>query len=173
MSLEDLTRYEFAAVSATNVKEKPNIALASIGNFYEKYIIPEVTDPVYSEAIKRSLKNASIGVDKGLGLSDSVLIESIMIHAKKYEDAYKKATIGELVEYFGEGYKIPETVILGLSQYQDNLFSDVKDDSAKKSIELLKTRRILTLGLNMETKAINEGITQQLLELYPEQKGEE
>jgi len=166
MSLENLLRYENAAVAAMNLKEKPSLALTAIANFYEKIGLRE--DPI----IMRSLAEASEGVSQGLGLSNAKVINAAGVYAQKYQEALKEINVADALNYFGQGYEIPKTVINGLLKYKDKKISELKDETAMKAIGLLQARRLNYLGLSMEIPANDEMITHGLLELYPEAKKE-
>ncbi len=173
MALDDLIRYETAAIAARNVKEKPEVALTSISKFYETYVIPNTEDPISRKAIQRAFEDATYGILQGLGISNAGVLEAIGVYAGKYDDVFKNALISDILEYVGQGYEIPQNVTQALSQYRDMRFSDLEDETAKKAIEVLKTRRLKNYGLSMEIDANNEMTSRALLELYPsEESGE-
>ena len=178
MTLDDLIRYEPAAVAGMNVEKEPGLAIVAMGNFY-KGILQE-DDPI----ISRALVDASVGIESGVsGISNSGVIQAIGVYGKKYEIVFGKTKISDLTDYLSDGYKIPDVVKEGLKSYSKftlpQLSEKVESDKTSKkekanigkvvqTIGLLRNRRLRGAALNI----VDDNTTKGLLALYDEKKEE-
>ena len=164
MSLENITTYESAAVAAMNLEKKPGLALTAMKSYYAERKLIE--DPI----IIKSLKDAEYGVANGLGISDSGVIQSAVMNSKRYEEALKEIKVIDALNYLGQGYEIPKTVVEGLLKYKHKKISELKDKNAQNAIGLLQARRLGYLGSALEIPTNDQMTTQALLQLYPEEE---
>jgi hypothetical protein len=166
MSLENITRYESAAVAGANLKERPNVAFTAIDNFYHQINLSE--DPI----IARALEEGAQSIAGGYGIGNIGLIKAAQIYGRKYADAFVSTSVSDLLGYLGEGYEIPQTVNQALAQYANVNFGDLQDESAKVAIGLLQKRRLDNIGLSMKITANDQGTIYTLNQLYPEQENQ-
>lgn len=177
MTLENLTRYEGAAVAGINAKKEPGIALAAISEFYTQITGLE-NDPIFG----RAFANASVGVQNDTGISDGGVLEAIGTYSHKYEEAFKETTLEELTGYLTNGLNLSENVTNGLSTYNDStitqLIEKANEDNASNetkqsiqktitSLEMLKELRLKTQGTGLYTN----NLVRQIESIYaPEQE---
>ncbi len=175
MTLEDLTRYESAAVAASNVKKDNQLAVVALGDFY-KNILDE-DDPI----INKSLQEAASGGEAGL--TNYGVAQAIQSYSGKYEKAFNSTKFSELVNYLEEGYSIPEEAKSALSEYNESTLEDlskktkdkeISDEDKEKigkayqAINTLRDRK-----LREKTLSIFNSLTTQTLEsLYPKENSE-
>lgn len=164
MSLEDITKYESAAVAATNLKERPHVAMTAINNFYNTMNLGE--DPIIMKALIEGVQ----GVNQGHGITNIGVIQAAQIYGQDYQKAFNNTSVSDLLNYLGQGYQIPQTVTQALGQYSRTHFGNLEDENAKMAIGLLQKRKLDNIGLGMEVTANNEMTTHALMELYPEQE---
>lgn len=169
MTLDNILRYEKAAIAAMNVKEKPRIALDAITEFYTNIYNGKLEDPI----ILKALKDASEGVSQGFGITNIGVIQSAAVYADKYDQFLENTKVGDILNYFASGYKIPETVVKGLSDYKDDTLAELKDKNANKAIELMKFGRLKKISLATELKYSDNDITAGLLKIYPIEENEQ
>jgi len=179
MALDDLLRYESAAVAAVNAEKDPGLAIAAMGDFYRN-ILGE-NDPI----INKSLQEAAYGVERNKGISSKGLIEAIETYGEgKYERAFATTKFSDLINYLAEGCNISDEVRNSLAKYNEIMYIDLikqlkdKDvsDEDKKEIEkavtavgLLKDRKFRAKTLEMA----NYNTEMALNSLYPKTPEEE
>ncbi len=178
MTLEDLTRYESAAVAATNAKKDASLAVVAMANFYQNIGMGE--DPI----IQASFQSANAGIKADTGISDAGLINAIGLYSQKYEETFTETKFSDLVNYLSEGYDIPKEAKEALTNYGNvtlmSLMNKMKEkdisDNLKESVQkaisaigMLKDRKLRAGTLNI----INQNVYAQLSQLYPTEKSEE
>jgi hypothetical protein len=173
MALDDLTRYESAAVAASNAEKDKQLAVSAMSDFY-KNIFGE-DDPI----IQKSLQEAAAGGDENI--SNLGVIQAMQVYYGKYEKAFNSIKLSDLVTYLSDGYKIPEQAKKALGKYKENSLEELttkaksegisdeeKQDIAKtvQAISILKNRK-----LKEKTVYIFNDITSQTLEaLYAKEE---
>lgn len=181
ISLEDLTRYESAAVSKFYEEGDPQLSFYSIDNFYQKQKKDMYEDPIWLRSYKKVTEDVEEGFMRGRRELPLDIVRSIEVYNNKYESAFEQIKLGDLTSYLTEGYTINDEVKKALNEYKDlsikDLAGKLKDSEtsseAKKGIEkavsvisLLKGRRLREKGV----KLYNSLVTQQLDSLYPKQE---
>jgi len=129
MALDDLIRYESAAVADMNAEKEPELAVAAMGDFYNNLLGEE--DPI----IKNSLQEAMYGVQRNKGISSKGLIEAIEGYGKqKYGQAFLDTKVSDLINYLTEGYSISDEVRDSLTKYNDITYLDLVKQSKNKDL---------------------------------------
>jgi len=165
MSLDNLLRYESAAVANMNAKKEPGLAIAAMYNFY-KGILGDEKDPI----IYKALEEAQAGGETGI--SHSGVIQAIEIYGGKHEESFFSTELSELVKYLTQEFKIPEEAEKSFSKYYGKSLVELsKDDKLDKdeiqktigAISMLKDRKLRekTLGI------VNQNVFQNLNAFYP------
>jgi hypothetical protein len=188
MTLDDLLRYESAAIAAQNVKNEPDLSLIAMQNFYEsvnKALEKSGynNDPIISGSIKKEFEEAYVGIQAGTGISSAGIVKAISTYTGKYQNAFASTKISDLTKYLTEGFDISAEAKSALGKYNESTLADLAKrskefskeekeevDKLKQTIEMLKERRFKakTLGI------YNSFIKQNLEGLYPkEEKAEE
>src|SRR3989344_86627 len=107
MALDDLARYESAAVAAMNAGKENGLAVTAMADFYKGIYGKDFEGDV---VIQRSLKEAAVGGDESITNSD--IFMNIGIYGKKYERAFASTKFSDLTKYLLEKYlpeeRIPE-----------------------------------------------------------------
>jgi hypothetical protein len=176
MTLEDLTRYETAGVAAANAEKDPGLALAAIGDFY-KGILEEEGDPIITSA----LKDASVGIQAGSGISNSGVARAINIYGGKFLRTFDNTNVSDLTNYLSVGYTIPNKARSALELYSEltpeQLAEKAKEDGTSDkekanlgkviiSLKMLKGRRLSMLGSDIVDRNTTEG----LIDLFSEEE---
>ncbi len=182
MGLEDLTRYESAAIAAVNAEKDPSLALSSYSNFCQ-----DLGEDFYEHpAIQRSLKEAAEGLNiKGREpqIRNTAVLQAIDLYGGKYEKAFSLTKFSDLINYLSDGYSLSDEVKEGLLKYNEYTYMDlaklmkneetpdnVKKEIGKaiKAVHVLKDRKFgaKTLGI------INDNTTLMLNQLYPKPEEE-
>ncbi len=181
MGLEDLARYETAVVAHNNLKERPDLALIAIQEFYknQKGLLE---DPFVAKYLERAVEDSNQNLQNELGLATD-LNNAARIYGKKYVEAFATTKISDLVPYLSTGFSISETAKEAILKYKDATLEDLgkklKDKDTPKeeqeaikrvnnAIIILKDRRIEAAGLNV----FNKYTASRLDELYPKPKEE-
>ena len=81
MALDDLIRYESAAVAAVNVKKDSELAIASMSNFYRGILKED--DPIISKALQEAMSGGEAGI------SNLGVVQAIGVYGGKYENAFQ------------------------------------------------------------------------------------
>jgi len=179
MALDDLIRYESAAVAEMHAEKEPELAVVAMQDFY-KNLLGE-NDPI----IKNSLQEAMYGVERNKGISSKGLIEAIEVYGKgKYGEAFATTKFSDLINYLTEDYSISDEVKNSLAKYNEFTYIDLikqlknKDlsDEDKKEVEkavnavnMLQNRKFRAKTLDM----INYNTEMGLNSLYAENPKEE
>jgi len=170
MSLEDLIRYESAAVAVAKEKERPDISLQAISNFYNQLIGED--DPIIASALNDAQRGLQLGAQTGNPIITNTGVKSaIIIYGGKYEKVFANTKVFNLVTYLGDSYNIPETVEQRILEYQDSLYKDLiekakENEVAKKVVSALA----LLKNYKLERKYVDiykENIDESLKEMFP------
>lgn len=178
MGLEELTRYESAAVAAMNVEKEKDIAVLAVQNLYKTMYGKDVLeDPIFAQAFSE----AQAGANSGAGITNIGIVNAIQIYTKKYEAAFQKASMNDITKYLTTGYKVSDEVKEALSLYGELTLEDIakklKDKELTKegkadiekltqAIGLLKSRRLRAKTLDI----YNDVVKDNLAELYPKKE---
>lgn len=180
MALDDLIRYESAAVAAVNVEKEKDLAMLAIENQYRVILGKDFdSDPVY----RKALNEAKEGGEK-YGITNSGIANAIETYSTKYEIYFASTKFSDLIKYLTEGFSIPEQAKEALSAYNDITLADLakkmkegeiaKEDKEKiqkavQAIGMLKERR-----LRAKTMEMYNGVVKKNLEsLYPKEEKKE
>ncbi len=177
MALEDLMRYESAAVAAMNVEKEKDLAVLAIESQYRSILGDDYeTDPI----IKRNIAEARAGLAHD-SISNIGVLEAIQVYTGKYEKAFNSTKFSDLTKYLTEGYKVSEEVKKALDKYKELTIKELAEKQkekatskqeaeemgkAVKAVSILKERR-----LRAKTLDIYNGVVKRNLEgLYPIEK---
>jgi hypothetical protein len=179
-SLENLARYESAAIASSNVGKENDLAVAAMGDFYKGIYGEDFKDDVM---IQRALKEAAVGGKDGITNSD--LFVNIKTYTGKYEKAFISTKLAELKGYLLEGYlsddELPEGFKKAWESYRELTIADLvekgKDSETPKeekekintylgALEMLKSRRLMAKTLGIVNRMTKEGLN----EMYPRQE---
>jgi hypothetical protein len=180
MALDDLLRYESAAVAEMNVEKDKGLALLAIENQYRVMLGKDFdSDPV----MKHSFGEASNGGEK-YGITNVAIAGAIENYSQKYNISFASTKFSDLIKYLTEGFSISEEAQKALSVYKDTTLVDLaktmKDEQTPKeakeamqkalqALEMLKERR-----LRAKTMEIYNGVVKRNLEsLYPKEEKKE
>lgn len=179
MALDDLIRYESAAVAAINVEKEKDLAVLAMENQYRIILGKDFDeDPI----IKRSLEEASAGGKQNI--TNIGIVQAMSVYSNKYENLFNSAKFSDLIQYLTEGYNISDEVKGALSDYSGVSLIDLmkkakeeemNDDDKKKiqkaitAISMLKERR-----LRAKTMEMYDGVVKKNLgTLYPKEENKE
>ena len=180
MALEDLLRYESAAVAATNLEHEKDISVIAMQNLYKTILGKDADDPIY----QRALAEAGEGLKSGAGITNLGVAQAIEIYNQKYKKAFATSKVSDLTKYLTDGFKVSDEVKEALGTYADLTVADVaaklKDKEISKedkeatekiiqAISMLKDRRLRAKTLDI----YNNVIKQNLDSLYPKQEEKE
>ncbi len=178
MALEDLARYESAAVAAMNAGKERQLAVLAMETQYRTLLGKDFEgDPIYENAFSEALEG---GEDN---ITNAGVLRAIRNYAGKYEKALVSTKFSDLIKYLIEGYKISDEVKQALGKYSDLTIKDLDDKGKDKelskeekkeiakavqAISILKERR-----LRAKTLDIYNGVVKRQLEgLYPKKEEE-
>jgi hypothetical protein len=177
MALDDLLRYESAAVAAMNVEKEKDISVLAMQNLYKTILGKDYDDPIINSALEEAASGGEAGITN-LGV-----VQAMGVYSQKYDKAFTSAKMSDITKYLTDGYKVSDEVKGALGAYADLSIVDIatklKDkelpkeareplEKAMKAIQLLKERR-----LRAATLKIYEGVVKQGLDsLYPKQEEE-
>lgn len=176
MALEDLARYESAAVAAMNAGKERQLAVLAMETQYRTILGKDFEgDPIYENAFNEALEG---GEDN---ITNVGVLRAIKNYAGKYEKALVSTKFSDLVKYLTEGYKVSDEVEEALGKYSDLTIKDLDDKGkelskeekkeiakAVQAISILKERR-----LRAKTLDIYNGVVKRQLEgLYPKKEEE-
>jgi len=180
MALEDLLRYESAAVAAMNLENEKETSLIAMQSLYQTILGKDADDPVY----KRALDEAGEGLKSGAGITNLGIAQAIQVYNQKYEKAFATTKISDITKYLTDSYKVSDEVKGALVSLGDLTIADIAEKSKDKelskedkeslgkaiqAINLLKDRRLRAKSLD-----IYNGVIKQSLEtLYPKQEKKE
>ncbi len=146
MSLEDLTKYQWARLAGENLesRERLPLAVAAMEKHYSGPMYDQSReDPIIGEALETAFKHAQEGLGDG-HLTSRGLLRAIKHYSGKYEEAKNKATIEDIVKSAEEaGYEIPGESERLLEKYMSMTYSELKskaEDAEEKEIEGRKVR---------------------------------
>jgi hypothetical protein len=177
MALEDLVRYESAAVAATNLENEKDISLIAMQSLYKTILGKDYDDPVY----QRAFGEAQEGLKTGAGITNLGIAQAIQTYNQKYEKAFVSTKISDITKYLIESYKVSDEVKKALGTYSDLTIADIaeklkvkeisKEDKESfgkvvQAIEMLKDRRLRAKTLDI----YNNVVKQNLDSLYPKKE---
>jgi hypothetical protein len=180
MTLEDLTRYESAAVAGKYVKDEPELALLGLQDFYTKLTKGTVfeQDPIFQRATAQAFVDARTGIEEYGVLASADLVRAAKKYSNQYENAFNTTKISDLTKYLTDGFKVSDEVKAGLDVYKDATMKDLaeklKDKALPKeekeaierainAISFLKEGRFRRKGMSFYDNLINENLSA----LYP------
>lgn len=176
MALDDLIRYESAAVAAVNVKKDSELAIASMSNFYRGILKED--DPIISKALQEAMSGGEAGI------SNLGVVQAIGVYGGKYENAFQSTKFSELVKYLTDGYNISNEAKEALGKYNEmtlvDLSKNAKDEKTSKeekeafqkafiALNALKERKLRAASLSI----IGENTSELLSQLYPKEEKKE
>jgi hypothetical protein len=181
MALEDLLRYESAAVAAMNLENEKDISLIAMQDLYKTILGKDYDDPVY----QRALGEAGEGLKTGAGITNLGVAQAIHTYTQKYEKSFVTLKVSDITKYLTDGYKVSDEVKEALVSLGDLTIADIAEKSkdkelskdekevlgkAMQAINILKDRRLRAKSLDI----YNNVVKQNLESLYPkvEKKGE-
>ena len=179
MALDDLIRYESAAVAAINVEKEKDLAVLAMENQYRTILGKDFdADPI----IKRSLEEAAAGGDQNI--TNLGIVQAMSIYSGKYEKSFNSTKFPDLIKYLTEGFSIPETAKEALSVYSDNTLADLvkkmKEEEVSKEDKEKMQKTLQTIGmlkdriLRAKTMEMYNGVVKRNLEsLYPKEEKSE
>ena len=177
MALEDLLRYESAAVAASNLEKEKDIAVLSMRSLYKTILGKDADDPIYNNA----LNEAAAGAESGAGITNLGVAQAIGIYNQKYENAFVSAKMSDHTKYLTDGFKVSDEVKSALGSYGDLTIVDIatklKDKEITKedkenlekvmqAMNMLKDRRLRAKTLDI----FNNVVKQNLDSLYPKKE---
>jgi len=181
MALDDLLRYESAAVAAVNVKNEKDIALLAVQDLYKTMYGKEVLeDPIYAQAFSE----AEVGINSDAGITNAGIVKAIQAYNDKYELAFQNTSMKDITKYLTTGYKVSDEVREALELYGELTITDIakklKDKELTKegkeelqktmsAVGLLKDRKLRAKTLDI----YNSVVKQNLDSLYPKLKENE
>ncbi|MAG10987.1 hypothetical protein CMI44_01610 [Candidatus Pacearchaeota archaeon] len=143
MSLENLTRYESAAVARMKEKENPMISLTAMTDFYNTLEMDE--DYFVQEGLKKAQESLIHAAQTGREptLANTGLLKAITDYSDKYINAFTEEKISGLVGYLEGSCSLPEQAKRGLLEYGELTYNELVDkskaedtsDETKKKIE--------------------------------------
>lgn len=175
MTLENLIRYEPAAVARNNAEHEPGLAIIAMENFYLGLL--QEDDPI----ISRALQDATAGIKAGVsGISNSGVAQAIAVYDKKYRGTFENTKILDLITYLSsDSYRIPDVVTEGLKAYSEFTLlelsekAELKDTSEEEKRNMAKA--VGATGILRDRKLrgatmgiVNDTTTKNLLALYDE-----
>jgi hypothetical protein len=179
MALDDLLRYESAAVALTNLKNDKKISVLAMKGLYKTILGKDYDDPIYQKA----LNEAEAGGEAGI--TNIGVVAAIQTYNQKYEKAFAESKVSDITKYLSDGFKISDEVKGALGAYKDMAISDLdkklsedkelsKDtrealEKIMKAIDLLKERRLRAATLKIYDGVVSE----DLANMYPKPKEEE
>jgi hypothetical protein len=177
MGLEDLTRYESAAVAARNIQHEKETSILAMRSLYKTILGKDYDDPIINKALEEGAAGGEAGITN-LGL-----VEAMGVYTEKYEKAFAGAKVSDITKYLSDGFKVSDEVKAALGSYNDLTISDIatklKDkelpkeakeplEKAMQAIGLLKERRLRAATLKIYDGVVNEN----LANMYPKPKEE-
>lgn len=178
MALEDLMRYESAAVAAANIKKDSGLAVTAMADFYKKALGEE--DPI----IMGNLEEAVEGAEEGQ-ISNRYVLRAMHVYGGKYERAFATTKFSDLIKYLTDGYKVSDEAMDVFNKYNENtieqLAKKMKEDKEmsendKKEIgkmvqalSLLKSRRLKVLEVGIYDRQVTGALSQ----MYPKKEEKE
>lgn len=170
-NLEDLLRYESAAVAAKKEKYEPQYALIAMDNFY-KSILKE-SDPIIGKALSEAQEGLKLGSETGNPtLTNYGLKLAIATYSGKYEKTFAESKVSDLIgNYLGGLCNITDDAKEGILKYKDSSLLDLskkikdketkdeeKQDIAKamQSLEMLKDLRLESAYIKLKKKSTEE-----------------
>ncbi len=94
MAIEDLQRYEFAALAANAANGRINLAGSSMRKHYTDRLGIEEEDPIINRAIAEGMRNSTQG-----HLSGGTLLQAIALYNSKFEQARNETTVRNFINY--------------------------------------------------------------------------
>ncbi len=176
MALEDLARYESAAVAAMNAGKERQLAVLAMETQYRTILGKDFEgDPIYEQAFSEALEGGDGNI------ANAGILRAIKNYTEKYEKAFVLTKFSDLIKYLTEGYKVSDEVEEALGKYSDLTIKDLDDKGkelskeekkeiakAVQAISILKERR-----LRAKTLDIYNGVVKRQLEgLYPKKEEE-
>jgi hypothetical protein len=177
MALDDLLRYESAAVAVMNVEKEKDISVLAMQNLYKTILGKDYDDPIINKALEEAASGGEAGITN-LGV-----VQAMDTYNKKYETAFAGAKVSDLTKYLTKDYKVSDEVKAALGSYGELTIADIatklKDkeltkeakeplENAMKAIGLLKDRRLRAATLSIYDSVVKQGLDS----LYPKPKEE-
>jgi hypothetical protein len=177
MALDDILRYESAAVAAKNAQNEKDISVLAMQSLYKTILGKDYDDPIINHALSEA------GAGGEAGITNLGVVEAMGVYAQKYEKAFAGASVKDLTKYLSDGFKVSDEVKEAFGSYGDLTVLDIatklKDkevpkeakeplENAMKAIQLLKDRRLRAATLKIYDSVVNEN----LANMYPKPKEE-
>lgn len=158
MALEDLIRYEKAAIAVQKEKEHPDIAIASMERFYE-HILTEKDDPLIQTALNEARQGLEVAIRSGTepSITSLGLKRSMAVYSNKFEKAYQTAKISDLVNYVSDSCDIPEDIRKEILEYGDSTLEGLVKKSKENSVsdeDKKKISRVVQTLLMMKNEKL-------------------
>jgi len=134
MSLENLMRYESAAVAGMKAKENPMISLNAMEDFYK--VTGLIEDPYIQKGLKKTQESLMSAVQQGrdMTLENTGLLEAISVYNFKYDKAFNKEKISGLVGYLEGSCSLSKQAKQGLLEYKDITYKELEEKFEVKDI---------------------------------------
>jgi hypothetical protein len=175
MALEDLARYESAAIAAINSEKEKDIAVLAMKDYYHNIGMSE--DPIVHNALEQAFAGTKSG-----NITNLDVVNAIGVYHKKYEEAFMSTKVSDLTKYLTEGFDISAEAKNALEKYKDltlvdlgkkakenpNMTKEEKTEISNlmQTVEILKERRLRAKTLGIYNKAVKQDIEQ----MYPKKK---
>jgi hypothetical protein len=186
MALDDLTRYESAAVAKQNVDSDKGLTVFAMENFYKGVLGKDINDPLIQRGLSEARQGLANAAKNGLegDITSLGLFDAMINHSGKYEEAFKSTKFSDLTKYLTEGFKIEDEVKAALEKYADLTIEDLgkkaKEEEmseeekeaiskAINAVTMLKIRRLKARTVDLYNSMTKE----HLSALYPKEEKKE
>ena len=147
-SLENVIRYESAAVAGMNAEKNPLDAVTAMRDYYNSINMED--DYLVQDGLKKAQESLMLANQTGqkMTLANTSLLGAISNSAHKYEKAFNETEVSGLVKYLGGSCNIPKEAEQGLLEYKDVMYKDLAEkvkakDTTKEEKE--KIEKVLML----------------------------
>lgn len=172
MTLEDILRYENAAVAVRNIKNDAPLAVLAMEEHYKKILGKDYDE---DPCIQQDIHEAKAGLDDEAGITNLSLVNAMKVYSNKYTNALNSTKLSELSKYLTEGFKVPEEAAKSFEKYKDfsllELSSKQKDKEikAEDKEEIAKMSQAVMLLLERRLKGKGFGIYNNVAKFELEQ----
>lgn len=165
MTLDDVLKFEYAAIAGKAVEKEKPLAILAMSEFYNKYGVSD--DPI----IQGALEDAAEGGEDNI--SHIGVLRAIQLYGNKYDKAFKNTKLSELNSYLTDGLKLPDEYQQEYNKYnelsykeievklkEENTSKEEKDELKKylTSLNILLSRKIEKSRLKLIEKNTEKNI---------------
>ncbi len=157
-TIDNLKKYQWAAVAATLPGERKVYSLPAMGKLYDSFGVSN--DPI----IARALSEASVGANGG-NITNAGVVQAIGLYSNKFDEAYNETKVGDFISYVEDtGYSLPDEVADLLTVHSGVKISelDKENDSQKKVLVAMQLLRQQVLEGNLYSSLVKETTTSNL-----------